>query len=55
MADSISEIVNPTTTRGPVITPYLLHRGVRPRYAIGYDNTEEVAVASASAVSLLDS
>src|SRR5690606_2527254 len=38
---------------GPVITPYLLHRGVRPRYAIGSVNTAEVAVASASAVSLL--
>lgn len=38
---------------GPVITPYLLHRGVRPRYAIGSVNTAEVAIASASAVSLL--
>ena len=38
---------------GPVITPYLLHRDVRPRYAIGSVNTAEVAVASASAVSLL--
>ncbi|HEY6724590.1 MAG TPA: sulfite exporter TauE/SafE family protein [Polyangiaceae bacterium] len=38
---------------GPVVTPYLLHRGVRPRYAIGSVNTAEVAVASASAVSLL--
>jgi uncharacterized membrane protein YfcA len=40
---------------GPVITPYLLHRGVRPRYAIGSVNTAEVAVASASAFSLLAS
>jgi len=38
---------------GPVVTPYLLHRGVKPRYAIGSVNTAEVAVASASAVSLL--
>jgi len=38
---------------GPVVTPYLLHRGVRPRYAIGSVNTAEVAVASASAFSLL--
>jgi uncharacterized membrane protein YfcA len=38
-----------------VITPYLLHRGVRPRYAIGSVNTAEVAVASASAFSLLAS
>lgn len=38
---------------GPVVTPYLLHRDVRPRYAIGSVNTAEVAVASASAVSLL--
>lgn len=40
---------------GPVVTPYLLHRGVRPRYAIGSVNTAEVAVASASAFSLLAS
>lgn len=38
---------------GPVVTPYLLHRGVKPRYAIGSVNTAEVAVASASAFSLL--
>jgi uncharacterized membrane protein YfcA len=38
---------------GPVVTPYLLHRDVRPRYAIGSVNTAEVAVASASAFSLL--
>jgi uncharacterized membrane protein YfcA len=40
---------------GPVITPFLLHRGVRPRYAIGSVNTAEIAVASASAVSLIAS
>lgn len=38
---------------GPVVTPFLLHRDVRPRYAIGSVNTAEVAVASASAFSLL--
>ncbi len=38
---------------GPVVTPFLLHRGVRPRFAIGSVNTAEVAVASASAFSLL--
>jgi uncharacterized protein len=38
---------------GPVVTPFLLHRGVRPRYAIGCVNTAEVFVASASAFSLL--
>jgi uncharacterized protein len=40
---------------GPVVTPFLLHRGVRPRFAIGSVNTAEVAVASASAFSLLAS
>jgi uncharacterized membrane protein YfcA len=40
---------------GPVVTPFLLHRGVKPRYAIGSVNTAEVAVASASAVSLIAS
>lgn len=40
---------------GPVVTPYLLHRGVQPRYAIGCVNTAEIAVASASAFSLLAS
>jgi len=38
---------------GPVVTPFLLHRGLAPRYAIGSVNTAEVAVASASAVSLI--
>lgn len=40
---------------GPVVTPFLLHRNVRPRYAIGCVNTAEVAVASASAFSLIAS
>ena len=40
---------------GPVVTPYLLHRSVRPRFAIGSVNTAEVAVASASAFSLIAS
>jgi uncharacterized membrane protein YfcA len=40
---------------GPVVTPFLLHRGVRPRFAIGSVNTAEVAVASASAFSLIAS
>lgn len=40
---------------GPVVTPFLLHRGVRPRFAVGSVNTAEIAVASASAFSLLAS
>jgi uncharacterized membrane protein YfcA len=40
---------------GPVVTPYLLNRAVRPRFAIGSVNTAEVAVASASAFSLIGS
>jgi uncharacterized protein len=40
---------------GPVVTPFLLHRGASPRFAIGSVNTAEVAVASASAFSLLAS
>ena len=40
---------------GPVVTPFLLHRAVRPRFAIGSVNTAEVAVASASAFSLIAS
>jgi uncharacterized membrane protein YfcA len=40
---------------GPVVTPFLLHRAVRPRFAIGCVNTAEVAVASASAFSLIAS
>lgn len=40
---------------GPVVTPFLLHRGVRPRFAIGSVNTAEVAVAFTSAFSLIAS
>lgn len=40
---------------GPVVTPFLLHRGVTPRYAIGSVNTAEVAVAAAASASLLAS
>jgi uncharacterized membrane protein YfcA len=38
---------------GPVVTPFLLHRGVKPRFAVGSVNTAEVFVASAAAFSLL--
>ena len=38
---------------GPVVTPYLLNRAMSPRIAIGSVNTAEVAVASASAFSLI--
>jgi uncharacterized membrane protein YfcA len=38
---------------GPVVTPFLLHRGAKPRFAVGSVNTAEVFVASASAASLL--
>ena len=38
---------------GPVVTPYLLNRSMSPRIAIGSVNTAEVAVASASAFSLI--
>ncbi len=38
---------------GPVVTPFLLHRGTPPRYAVGSVNTAEVAVAVVSAGSLL--
>ena len=40
---------------GPVVTPFMLHRGVPPRYAVGCVNTAEVAVAIVSAGSLLTS
>jgi len=40
---------------GPVVTPFLLHRGLKPRFAIGSVNTAEVAVASASVFSLIGS
>ena len=38
---------------GPVVTPFLLHRGVHPRYAIGCVNTAEILVASTAAFSLV--
>jgi hypothetical protein len=38
---------------GPVVTPFLLHRGVRPRFAIGCVNTAEVAVAGSAAFTLV--
>jgi uncharacterized membrane protein YfcA len=38
---------------GPVVTPFLLHKGVRPRFAIGSVNTAEIAVASTAAFSLI--
>jgi uncharacterized membrane protein YfcA len=40
---------------GPVVTPFLLHRGVDPRFAIGSVNTAEVAVAATSVFSLIAS
>ncbi|MDP9440705.1 MAG: sulfite exporter TauE/SafE family protein [Actinomycetota bacterium] len=38
---------------GPVVTPFLLQRGLLPRYAIGSVNTAEVAVAVVASGSLL--
>ena len=40
---------------GPVVTPFLLHRCVRPNYAIGCVNTAEVAVAATASFSLIGS
>ena len=40
---------------GPVVTPFLLHRGVRPNYAIGCVNTAEVVVAATASFSLIAS
>lgn len=40
---------------GPVVTPFLLHRGLPPRYAIGTVNTAEIAVAVVSVGSLFAS
>ena len=40
---------------GPVVTPFLLHRGLTPRFAVGSVNTAEVAVAIVSAGSLIAS
>jgi uncharacterized membrane protein YfcA len=38
---------------GPVVTPFLLHRGVMPRIVVGSVNTAEVAVAFVAAASLI--
>src|SRR5215204_2006411 len=40
---------------GPVNTPFLLHRGLPPRFAIGSVNTAEVAVAVVASGSILAS
>jgi uncharacterized membrane protein YfcA len=40
---------------GPVVTPFLLHRGVPPRYSIGCVNTAEIMVAFVSAFTLVSS
>jgi len=40
---------------GPVVTPFLLHRGLSPRFAVGSVNTAEVAVAMVAAGSLISS
>jgi uncharacterized membrane protein YfcA len=40
---------------GPVVTPFLRHRGLPPRFAIGSVNTAEVAVALVASVSLITS
>jgi uncharacterized membrane protein YfcA len=40
---------------GPVVTPFLLHKGVAPRFAIGCVNTAEIAVATVAAGSLIGS
>jgi len=40
---------------GPVVTPFLLHKGLAPRFAVGSVNTAEVAVATVASVSLLTS
>jgi len=40
---------------GPVVTPFLLHRGLPPRFAIGSVNTAEVAVAVVASGTLLAS
>lgn len=40
---------------GPVVTPFLLHRGLPPRYAVGSVNTAEVAVAVVASGSLVAS
>jgi uncharacterized protein len=42
-------------TWGPVVTPYLLHKGLAPRFAVGSVNTAEVAVATVAAGSIIAS
>ena len=38
---------------GPVVTPFLMHRELAPRFAVGSVNTAEVAVAAVSVTSLI--
>lgn len=38
---------------GPVVTPFLMHRGLRPRYAVGSVNTAEIVVAAASSCAVI--
>jgi uncharacterized protein len=38
---------------GPIVTPFLLHRGVMPRMVVGSVNTAEIAVAFVAAGSLI--
>lgn len=40
---------------GPIVTPFLLHRGLTPRFAVGSVNTAEVAVAAMSVTTLVAS
>ncbi len=40
---------------GPIVTPFLLHKGLPPRFAVGSVNTAEVAVATVAAGSLVAS
>jgi uncharacterized membrane protein YfcA len=40
---------------GPVVTPFLMHRDLPPRFAVGSVNTAEVAVATISAGTLIAS
>jgi uncharacterized membrane protein YfcA len=40
---------------GPIVTPFLLHKGLAPRFAVGSVNTAEVAVATVAAGSLIAS
>jgi len=40
---------------GPVVTPFLMHKGLAPRFAVGSVNTAEVAVATVASFSLIAS